>query len=142
MSVSAFPYGVFAGRPGIVTVSGESISDIQVLTTATAGVRFNADGTIDKNVTGVYSQIDSGTDWLIPNAAAPSLYQVYAAYTGVAPSGAATNTWLDLTSNREWTVVNSGPGGTDVCTLTVSIRYNGGGVIDSGVFTLSSQYIP
>lgn len=127
----------------VVTITGASISDIQVTATAVAGVRFNTGGTIDKKVFATYTQIDSGTDWIIPNSGASSGYEIYATYTGDAPTGPAMSTWHDMSVAREWLLSNPGAAPTTLnCALTVQIRYSGGAVIDSGVFNLSAQYIP
>ena len=50
-------------------LSGEANIDDLVTqpTVAIAGIRVNADGTIDKRIGAVYTQIDSATDWGVPN---------------------------------------------------------------------------
>lgn len=109
-----------------------------------AGVRVNADGTVDRRGggTGVYNQIDSGTDWIIPNAEANNYaFEVKADVNSTSGNGldagsAATGSWLALTSDREW-FCNRTTVGTDSANLTISIRL-GGDVLDTGIYFLEA----
>lgn len=128
---------------GVVTVSGETISDSQAAPgSSQAGVRFNSDGTVDQNVGGIYTQIDSLTDWIIPNSLASGAYEVRATLnSGTTPTGGeSTNTWLSLSSNREWFHTRDGSTegvGSDTANLTIEIRF-GATVRDSGVYDITA----
>lgn len=92
---------------GTITVSGESISDTDS-STARVGVRVNNDGTIDKWEGGIYTQIDSGTDWIVPNAHPGLTYHVrLTVSSGDGPGTGTTNTWLAVTDSPEWKISNT-----------------------------------
>jgi hypothetical protein len=119
-----------------VTLSGETIQDgVLDPANATAGIRFNTDGTIDKLVGVTYTQIDSATDWIIPNGQASIDFDVrFTAPTGTWTSeAAAVNTWIDLGTNREWYVQQTSPG-TNSITCTFEIRDKAGTTVGSGVY--------
>jgi len=152
MSVSSFPYGANTGpssptQPGgTVTLSGQSVfgTDTQIV-----GIRFNSDGTVDQRVGGTYTQIDTGTDWIIPNGDAPDLFEVMTdnwmdlggAGNGFNSAAASSGTWVALTSNREWNVLADGPDGSSSARMTFDahIRWNGGSTIDSGAYDIESN---
>ena len=144
------PVGFWSDAGGTVTLSGESVSVNGAL--ADAGIRFNSDGTVDKVENGTYTQVDSSTDWIIPNGAASSLYDVRITNVvdiGGSPEGfnhasaAAEDVWINLGANREWAVENVGTGGSSSVgyTFDVEIRYNGGSVLDSASYTVLSEDI-
>ena len=120
---------LLAAKTGVVTVSSESVV---AGTGEVAGIRYNADGTVDNNIDGVYTQVNSSTDWIIPNSAASSAYQIRATLnSGDTPDG-TLGSWLALSSNREWTLTSTGS-----CSLNIEIGY-GGVAESSGTVTLSS----
>lgn len=140
--------GAAASQPGgTVTLSGEL--GIFGIDTERVGVRFNADGTIDKRIGATYTQIDAITDWIIPNTDAPSLFEVMTnnwVDTGGAGGGfsqvaAAQGVWISLQFNREWNVLAAGPDGADsnAMTFDAHIRWNGGAIIDSGSYSVESN---
>lgn len=103
------------------------------------GVRFNSDGTVDRNQDSVYSQIDVATDWVIPNGAAPGVYSIrFTHLSGDVPSGASYGTWLDLTSSRELWLNSFGLGALSG-SIRAEISADGGSsVLDSGDYTLET----
>jgi len=109
---------------GVVTLSGETISHIvDDPLNAEVGIRFNADGTVDKKVGGTFTQIDTGTDWIIPNSAANAGYDVgYTGKTGSAftTEAAAEDTTVNTGANRLWTL-QRGTVGTNTITCTFQI---------------------
>lgn len=133
-------------QSGVVTLSGEL--GIFGLDTQLVGVRFNTDGTVDKRIA-TYTQIDSGTDWIIPNTSASGSYEVMTdnwADTGGSGGGfnaaaAAEGTWIALTANREWNVQAVGPMGADSSKMTFDahIRFNGGATLSSGTYSIESN---
>ena len=126
-----------------VTLSGETISDSTSGNSA-ATVRLNNDGTVDKNTTsGGIVQIDSTTDWVRPEEFAPGAFQHKATATGDALDGSSDplNVWAAflVTPNPEWTVKSTGVDGSKQAVVTIEIRFSGGSVLDSGVYTLNSD---
>lgn len=142
MSVSAFPYGTIAAAAGgdVVTVTGATYYDSSG-GTAEAYVQFQTDGTKDAKDDSGTSQRNASTDWVIPNSSAPGLYQIKATLNSGTLSGSssATGSWLALTSARRWGTIKSTGKGVAAANVTVEIRYNGGSVLDSGVFILQSE---
>ena len=126
---------VFVVAAGTVTVSGEVIVGATSVGTAKAGVIFRAAGKVAKTVNGTETQIDSGTDWIIPNGDANSLYEVrYIGGTETWTVKAANqNIWADLSVDREWRVDN-GAGGITANIVTFEVRFNGGLVEDSATY--------
>ncbi len=137
------------GGAGNVTLSGETIQHITV-SGPWAGVRINSDGTIDKRTgaTPTYTQIDAVTDWIIPNGDASALYDVKIEEVSLTGGGSPTfsnpggagkglSTWFDLGSNREWGVRTPGPSQSNVWTITIHIRWNGGAELDQGTYPLN-----
>ena len=132
-----------AGGAAVVTLSGELfISDFDPSVNppwdSRSGIRVNTDGTIDKYLfNGVgYSQIDASTDWIIPNSAASSSYQVRLDVNSNAPTGSlsdSTATWLALTQNRVW-IRQGTTGGSVAWNWTLRIRLGTGSEIDNAVY--------
>lgn len=138
------------GDSAVVTVSGHSVSNISgtIASLSTSGIRINTNGTIDEHNGNGYSQIDSGTDWIIPNGSASSTYEcrivslVQNTGTGWYIQAAAEDTWVDMSSAREWATrdTNIGAPGIKDYDFTIEIRLGGsGGALDSGPFSLYSE---
>jgi len=83
-----------------------------------SGIRVNADGTLDKafSVNGdllAYTQIDSATDWVIPNGAASADHDVritavtHNGHAGWNASASEEDAWIDLGSDRLWDIQSS-----------------------------------
>lgn len=124
----------------VVTVSGETISTLSLGASASAGVRFNTDGTVDKLVNGSPTQIDAATDWVRPTEHAPGSFEIMAHVdAGNLDAGDAVDTWLALTTPRSWSVIDATQGvDPETATITVSIRF-GGTVLASGQYSLSAN---
>lgn len=130
------------GGRGTVTISGETISDTGGAP-ARATVIFNTDGTVDKRESTTVTQIDSATDWIIPNVYAGSLYEIkYELDSGDAltETNMVVSTWADMGTTRTMGYATSDPG-TESGTITVSIRFNGGPVLDTGQYVLSATEV-
>ena len=127
----------------VITLSGELFIldfDLSPGGDARSGIRINTDGTIDKyrqnTGGGGYTQIDGSTDWIIPNSAASSDYQVRLDVTTGAPNylSDSTGVWLAMTANRQWLVRRTTTGSTS-WNWTLRIRKGTGAEIDNGIYT-------
>ena len=115
-----------------ITIEDATISDI-VGSPGTAGATYQL--TPGGDIT--HNFVDSG-DWIVPNNAAPGLYEVRATVTsGSISSGDATGSWLALTSTRTWTVTRDIVG-LSSATLTIEIRL-GTTVLDTATVTLAAE---
>lgn len=127
---------------GVVTLSGETIED-RGGSARTAGIRFNTDGTVDKLERVTYTQIDAATDWIIPNDAALSEYEVrYTGHSGepFQEFAATENTWIAISAAREWKVINSSGGTTETANATFEIRRgSSGNALDTGAYTFIAE---
>lgn len=83
MSISAMATA-FGAAGGVVTLTDASNTAFSFGVDAYAYFYWNTDGTVDqKDNTAAASQINSGTDWIIPNDAASSSYRIkYSGLTG------------------------------------------------------------
>jgi len=123
-----------------LTLSGETVYSPSNGSTATAGIRVNTDGTIDSLKNATYAQIDSTTDWIVPNSAALSTDEVRV--TGVTgtftSSPGADGTWFDMSVAREWTVEQATVG-TKQTTFTLEVNRAGGATEDTGAYSIESE---
>jgi hypothetical protein len=126
----------------LVTLSAGSITGFEITPTDSyAGIRFNADGTVDQNIDQTYSSRSGSTDWIIPNGFASGDYDVrYTAHTGTAftTAAAAEDTWIALSAAREWTLIRSGLG-ISSCTATFQIRDPAGTTVASQVISFLAE---
>jgi hypothetical protein len=131
---------VFEKVAAVVTLSGEIVSDNSA-GTSEAKLRVNADGTIDKyTTTGGWSQIDSSTDWIIPNGSASSDYDVrVTGVLGTFTASPGTNgDWFTLGSDRTWELSLTGSSGdSDQVSFTVEIRDGSDVTQDTGSYSLA-----
>jgi hypothetical protein len=135
MSLLTILATVASGLGGVIlTLSGGSAQDIDSGASATAGFRFNTDGTVDRLQGSSYTQISAATDWIIPNQAADSTYDVRITNIGVGDPftdlAAAEDVWIDLGTNREYKLVNSG-GDLKSNTCDFEIRNDAGTTVAS-----------
>ena len=140
-----------ASTLGVVTVSGEIIT--KAGSNPVAGVRFNTDGTIDKLTdvdggTPVYAQIDSATDFIIPNVAVSKrTFHVQATLNAESGGGNKTGTllsWLEISTAREWKIERpSGDGsGISAWDLDIEISDDGGSTtLDTALFELTASIV-
>ena len=141
--MTAIFLAVSAGGSERVTVSGETISATALSPTdAIAGVSFQNDGTVDSLINSVSNQIDVGTDWVRPAGAAPSSYEIrLTVSSGLAPNvpfSAPIDTWLALTTSRNWELERIGAG-TNSGTWLIEIRRGSGPVLASGSYIISAE---
>lgn len=129
-----------AASSGVVPqLSGEVVNSTAAATND-CDVAFRADGTVDTVTTQFGTvQIDNATDWIIPNGAANSTYDIrYINLTGDAffTSSASENTWIDLGSDRQWGLRLTGTG-SDSTTVTFEIRDDHGTTVASAEYTFN-----
>lgn len=145
MTIQASIIGV-AGLQGgaeVVTLSGETVSAFAFMSQATAECFFQASGIVQRRVNGgSLTQVDSGTDWIIPNGAAPGSYRCR--HTG--PSGdafnfvtAAVNVYSALTSQYEIQQIDNSPtagGQSTTCTIEID---DGSVSQDTGAYNVNAD---
>lgn len=127
----------------LVTLTDASNSAFKFGSNATAYFYWNSDGTVDsKDNTSPNQQVHAGTDWVIPNSAAPGAYRgKRSALTGdtaffVASMGTS---YAALTSNKYCYVYDSTVfSGGKSCTFTVHID-DGTTEQDTASYTLSAD---
>jgi len=137
----------------VVTLSGHSIVTTGTgQSSAYAGIRFNTDGTVDEfesHGAGVYSQIDSATDWIIPNAAVSEA--TYHVRVSAAPptddfttKPVANGSWIEISANREWGVEDFDASiENSVATGSVTFEISddaGSTVLTSAAYSLSANW--
>jgi len=131
MSVSAFPYGVVsAAAAGLtVTLSTKTIGSAAISpATCIIGIYLQNDGQAKRNVNGSY--IDISGEWLSSVAAGNGTgYSVRA--TEVSSSGTFTkngtmNSWLALSTTREWDGTKSSGTGNYQWVIDLAISDDGG----------------
>ena len=132
----SFAMAMLMAGGAILTLTGETIES-ENSAGAIAGVRINADGTVDQNIDNQFFQINADTDWIIPNAAANDSYQVRATVLSGSLSSGTVDEWLDLDDDRPFSVVAT-PGNTTTATIRIEIGI-GGTAIVSADFTLTAD---
>jgi len=98
------------GAPGTVSLLGETVTATDdYANNGYCGIRVNTDGTIDKITgdstdvsTATFTQIDSATDWITPNAAGTGYHVRFNTNSGDAldVGSSSAGAWIALTSNR------------------------------------------
>ena len=148
-SVSAFAYGTFNVVPaqsGTVTLTDTDIEDLAAGDRLyRAALVIRTDGTTDQFESTTQTQINGTTDWIIPNGDANGFYEVkYELDSGDAldaSTSISASTWEFIGSDtffeQRW-ASGAGIGGKQSW-ITVSIRYNGGSVLDSGSYMLHAE---
>lgn len=124
---------IAGGAPGTVTLNSTynpvaTGSGVQV-----ASFALESDGDIAVNGSDV-------GDWLDPKASAPSLYEVRATIVSGSLTSGTAGSWLALSTTRTWTRTDPANDGiTEICVLTIEIRYNGGPVLATSTVTLEAS---
>lgn len=149
--------GGFLSLGGTVTLSGQTIVTTGTgQSSAYAAIRFNTDGTVDEyesHGAGAWTQIDSATDWIIPNSAASNkTYHVRVSGTpfpdDFTTKPGANGTWFALTggsgADREWGVEDFDAAIENLVqtgSVTFQISDDGGStVIASNTYSLSANW--
>lgn len=145
-------------QPGVVNLTNAGVLDTDSspgAKSASAGVRINSDGTVDKQVGGVYTQIGTLTDWIIPNAGSAATFYIRA--TEVSFTENETNPTVFSTKNgtmsswitvgggqsREWSLdgsTNTAGEGDNEWVIDLEIARDSGGVqvLTTGRFTFQN----
>lgn len=103
---------------------------------ASATCTFGLSAAGDVTVNGV----DVG-DWISPKVGMSNYECNMTVNSGSTPTGSATATWLNLGTNRSWTISQSGVG-TNSSNCTIQIRNASGVVLDSATVTFSATVSP
>lgn len=139
--MSLFP--IFAPSGRTVTLSGQSVTSIRLYPgIADAGVKVDNNGNMYRRVSfGAWTQIDSATDWVRPESAAPGLYEVR--YTNLSGSALdfetkAEDTWHSLSAG-DFVLIQQRDGvGMHQSDFDIEIRYNAGPVLASAAYSLTA----
>lgn len=118
----------------LATLSGAGGSGSTIVVLANAAVDDTNSGSAEASysltnagdvfgTTTLNGAVDIG-DWISPKSAAPGSYEARADVVFGSVTGAATGSWLALTSTRTWTLSSLSPGFASA-RLTVSIRLSG-----------------
>lgn len=118
------------GFQGVVNLDGHTVdSDLQGAT-AQVGLRFNADGTVENTIAdaSTWVQIDSATDWIIPNVGAQrAAYEIrYTNRVGdtFTSEGTVEDAWGFLSGGQTYRIARV-PVGTSTVTCDFEIRLGG-----------------
>lgn len=128
----------FFGAGGAVITLAASYSPSDVATSpASATCTFGLTAAGDVTVNGA----DVG-DWITPKGGFGNYECNLTVNSGSTPTGSATATWLNLGTNRSWTISQSGVG-TNTSNCTIQIRLaSSGAVLDSATVTFSATVSP
>ena len=131
----------------LATLSGAGGSGSTIVVLANAAVDDTNSGSAEASysltnagdvfgTTTLNGAVDIG-DWISPKSAAPGSYEARADVVFGSVTGAATGSWLALTTTRTWTLSSSSPGFASA-RLTVSIRL-GGTTLTTATVDLTTQ---
>lgn len=130
---------------GNVTVSGETVTDnVAINRDARAVVVFRSTGGVDKIENVTTTGIDVADDWVRPASSAGANYEIrYVLDSGDAldPSTSYNDgQWGDMRFDVffEQRATDS-PAQNFESTITISIRFNGGDVLDSATYVIEAQ---
>ena len=137
---------IAAGSPEVITLSGSSGSPrlaAHIVTdpgAASAGWRFNSDGTVDRNQGG-YSQFEAGVEWANTAPNASTDYWIRATLdSGSNPSSGTMNTWLQLSSNRTWEWARGSVGVlTGVLQIEIASDSGGSNIVATGYYSGNAE---
>ena len=119
----------------LYALSGESAIDHQIPSgTARAGIRINADGTIDKRLGDTYTQIDAATDWIIPNGGSKTDVRFRCTNSGSTLAGGSSATGSWLSAPCEWYVETTGASKTLSLSVEISLD-TGTSTHDTGAYS-------
>lgn len=91
----------------VLALTNRSIVALNLVTTCVAGARFSSGGGLSERRNANYTNISG--EWAT-EAVTGGDYEIYAeniSSSGVSSSTGTFNTWLSLSSNREWTISRS-----------------------------------
>lgn len=132
ISISDF-YGTSAGT---VALSDLNVYNFSAFSSVTASVQYNSDGS-------VATSPSSSSTWFSPTASGTGDdYEIYVSVSsGSTPSG-TLNTWLALSSARQWSVTDTNDGPSSVTTtLSVQVRDVATETVqDTATVTLTANY--
>ena len=129
---------------GVVTISDQTVANIFTIdpSTASAGVKLTRGGQYhtgynDAGASPSYADV-GGSEWAaVESASVGDAYECrMVTGTGTTTTG-TRDSWLAMTSDREWTVVQSG-NGTKAFTGTLEIRLAAGSTLDSAAISLTA----
>lgn len=124
---------------GRANITNQTITDTRISPdSATATYSLNTNGTASQ-FTSAFGTLAITGEWWSAGTVTGIGNNYEARWTVVSgtPSGAATGTWLALSTARSWTVTRSSVGTTSVVG-TVEIRPTGGSVVTTATITIEA----
>ncbi len=131
----------------VVTLSGATITAIVTIGISQAKLWVIADGTLwEETSNGGSVQLDAETDWIIPNEDADSSFDVrYINHVGDElvqwDDFSVEGTWVDISVSRQLVLITAFDGPDKTCTFDLQIRKDGGEVLATASFTLTTTRI-
>lgn len=127
------------GGSATITVAAQSIQGFTVSpTTASATYRLNTNGSVYQKINaGAYTLVSVGPNWCVP-ASQASNYECYVTLISGSGVTGTLNTWLALSTTRDWTVSQSAVGFKSA-SLSVGIRRIGGTSITANTVDLYAE---
>lgn len=123
----------------VVPLPGGTCTETQFdPTNATAGWRFQTDGTVDTRNQASYA---AAHDWFKSSGGTPgNSYWIKSVSTGEATAGSANNTVLALSADQEWRIVTNAVESIS-SSLAITIYSDSGGtnVVSTGTYTLNAD---
>ncbi len=138
-----WPLNVISATGATVTLTGASILDAQSNPNDTrAAFVMGMDGFTYQEITTtpIRTVINSATDWVFPRFGGYTSYEVMVTNVGAALEAGsdALGVWLDLGTERLWSILTTGNNQGKDATLTVQVRLNGV-VQDTGFYNLTAN---
>jgi hypothetical protein len=134
-------YSLLSGSSIVITISGDLGSHlVSNGSTARSGYRVNADGTIDERQGTSFFQVDSATDWRVPNGSGSGFHVRFSTILlSSDPDVGTLDTWLEITSDREFYYQETTDDTESSGTILIEISDDGGStVLDSGNYSCAA----
>jgi hypothetical protein len=135
--VSGIQMMLMAAGGGVVNPLAGGTAYSTAFDTATAGWRFNNDGTVSKRLQATFT---TDHNWFRPPGGTPggSYWARLTVNSGTGPSGSAVGSWIAISSVPQWTLSRS-TNGTTTGTYTIQIASDAAGanILASGTYIVT-----
>jgi hypothetical protein len=128
---------LLAAGGGVVNPLPGGTANDTSFTTATAGWRFNNNGTVDRRAQATFTTVHN---WFNPPGGTPgaSYWARLTVNSGTGPSGSPIGSWVAISTAPQWTLSRS-TSGTTSGSYTIQIAADAGGanIVASGAYSIS-----